>query len=171
LVCIVCRNKANLLPGCLQSVRYADEIVVMGMSSEDGSAAYGMLVICHDRSRNIPEVLERVSRYAPAQAQSMLDQGQVFSASRMLGALAAQTDKEFFRARAWQDGVPGVLRAGILVAYKFYVWAAFWQISGARRTEADDRLVRRLGRWLGGARRVAGWGGSGVRVIKRWVGR
>jgi hypothetical protein len=287
-VCIVCRNEADRLPGCLESVRWADEIVVMDLASEDGSAevaaGYGArvitraphpiveplrnelaavargtwilaldpderaaaglaevlrelaqrddldavviprtnwdlgyppshpiqqyepqlrmyrrlavtwplvpnalpvvpearkhtlaqrdeLVICHDRSRNIPEVLERVIRYAPAQAQSMLDQGQVFSASRMLAALAAQTDKEFFRARAWQDGVPGVLRAGILVAYKFYVWAAFWQISGARRTEADDRLVRRLGRWLGGARRVAGWGASGVRMIKRWMGR
>ncbi|MBA3555661.1 MAG: glycosyltransferase, partial [Gemmatimonadales bacterium] len=38
------------------------------------------LVLIHDRSRNIPEVLDRVLRYAPAQAQSMLDRGEVFTA-------------------------------------------------------------------------------------------
>jgi hypothetical protein len=103
------------------------------------------LVIIHDRSRNIPEILERVIRYAPAQAQSMIDQGQVFSAKSMLLALAAQVDKEFFRGQAWRDGVPGMLRASILVAYKFYVWASFWHLSGGQRTATDDRLLRRLG--------------------------
>jgi hypothetical protein len=125
------------------------------------------LVIVHERSRNIPEILDRVIRYAPAQAQAMIDQGQAFTASGMLLALAAQVDKEFFRGEAWKDGVPGVLRASILVAYKFYVWAAFWQLSGARRTRADDRLLLRLGGVLGVLRRVLGVFFSGVRFVKK----
>jgi glycosyltransferase involved in cell wall biosynthesis len=284
-VCIVCRNEADRLPACLESVGWADEIVVMDLGSSDGSAAVAAahgarviarepfpiveplrnevaaaatgewilaldpdervtpglaralrdcaqhpeldavviprmnydlgypptgavqryepqlrlyrrarviwphipntlpvvaaehrhtlparddLVLIHDRSRNIPEVLDRVLRYAPAQAQSMVDQGQVFTAGRMLRALAGQTDKEFFRARAWEDGVPGLLRAGILVAFKFYVWAAFWQLSGARRTAADDRLVRRLGRGLTALRAVARLAGVPWRLVQ-WL--
>jgi (heptosyl)LPS beta-1,4-glucosyltransferase len=123
------------------------------------------LVIIHDRSRNVPEVLERVVRYAPAQAQSMLDQGQRFTAKGMFRALAAQIDKEFFRGEAWNDGVPGLLRATILVAYKFYVWAAFWQLSGAQRTMEDDRLIQRVGKMLGAARRLLGVGFSAARFL------
>ena len=50
-------------------------------------------------------------------------------------------NRQFFDARAWRDGVPGILRAAILVNYKLSVWIAFWQLSGAPRTRADDRLV------------------------------
>ena len=283
-VCIVCRNEADRLIACLESVRWADEILVMDLSSEDDSATiaqgYGArvlrhdpfpiveplrneiaaaatndwilaldpderitpglaqalkelaqrddldaiviprmnydlgyppsnpiqryepqlrmyrrtrlqwpeipntlpvvpddrkfqlpqrddLVIIHDRSRNVPEILERVIRYAPAQAQSMLDQGQRFTAKGMLRALAAQIDKEFFRGEAWNDGLPGVLRATILVAYKFYVWTAFWQLSGAQRTAEDDRLVRRMGKTLAILRRLFGMVLSGFRFIFR----
>lgn len=123
------------------------------------------LVIIHDRSRNVPEILERVIRYAPAQAQSMLDQGQRFTARGMFQALSAQIDKEFFRAEAWNDGVPGLIRATILVAYKFYVWTAFWQLSGAQRTAEDDQVVRRIGRTLAFARRVLGTGASAFHFV------
>ena len=37
-VCIVCRNEADKLAGCLDSVTWADEVVVMDLSSTDGSA-------------------------------------------------------------------------------------------------------------------------------------
>jgi glycosyltransferase involved in cell wall biosynthesis len=104
------------------------------------------LVMVHERNRSIPEVLERISRYAPAQAQSMIDAGQTFSARHMLVALSMEIYKHFFWGRAWRDGVPGLLRAGILVGYKFYVWAAFWQLSGAGRAPADDRLLGRIDR-------------------------
>jgi (heptosyl)LPS beta-1,4-glucosyltransferase len=116
-------------------------------------------VILHERNRNIPEAVERVMRYAPAQAQSMIDQGQPFSLRDMIRALAAQIDKELFWTRAWEDGVPGILRAIVLVAYKFYVWAALWQLSGAQRTAADDRLLRQIGTVLLIGRRTLGVAG------------
>jgi glycosyltransferase involved in cell wall biosynthesis len=128
------------------------------------------VVIIHDRNRNIPEALERVMRYAPAQAQSMIDQGQVFTAKNMLIALVNQIDKEFFRGQAWKDGVPGVLRAVILVAYKLYVWAAFWQLSGARRVAADDRLVWRIGMLLVVMRQIMSIGGASYRIAMRLLG-
>ena len=36
-VCIVCRNEGDRLAPCLESVRWADEIVVMDLESDDGS--------------------------------------------------------------------------------------------------------------------------------------
>jgi glycosyltransferase involved in cell wall biosynthesis len=129
------------------------------------------LVIIHDRNRNIPEALERAMRYAPMQAQSMIEQGQVFTARNMLLALINQIDKEFFRGQAWKDGVPGVLRAAILVAYKFYVWAAFWQLSGASRTAMDDRLIWRIGLILVALRQALRIGSAPYRMARRLLGR
>jgi glycosyltransferase involved in cell wall biosynthesis len=125
------------------------------------------LVMVHDRSRNIPEVLDRVMRYAPAQAQSMVDQGQTFSARRMLASLANDVYKQFFWGQAWKDGVPGMLRAGILVTFKFYVWAAFWQLSGTGRTAEDDRLLRRIGVMSEAVRLVLRTGRSLYRLARR----
>lgn len=105
------------------------------------------LVLVHDRSRNIPEILERSVRYAPLQAQSMIDRGQVFTARAMLTSLGTRTWRQLVVGKAWRDGVPGILRVGILVGFHFYVWAAFWQLSGAKRTPEDDRYLR----WAGGA--------------------
>jgi glycosyltransferase involved in cell wall biosynthesis len=110
------------------------------------------LVMVHDRSRTVPEVIDRVVRYAPLQAQSMIDRGEVFTARRMIGTLGEATYRHFIVGRAWRDGVPGLVRAGVLVGFKFYVWAAFWQLSGGVRTPEDDRYVRALGRWVEGPR-------------------
>jgi len=113
------------------------------------------LVIVHERNRNIVEAVDRVMRYAPAQAQAMIDAGEIFTARRMLAVLSGKIYKQFVYGRAFRDGVPGVIRAGTLVAFHFYVWAAFWHQSGARRTPADDRLLRRLDRTLESLHRVA----------------
>jgi hypothetical protein len=129
------------------------------------------LVLIHDRSRTIPEVLDRALRYAPIQAQAMLDRGQVFSARAMLSALGRRAWSQFVLGRAWRDGLPGLLRAAILVNFHFYVWAAFWQLSGARRTPEDDRYVEKLGRRIEAARRA--WRGAAFpyRLGKRLAGR
>jgi hypothetical protein len=120
------------------------------------------LVLVHDRNRNIPEAIDRVRRYAPAQAQAMIDAGEVFTARRMLLTLGEKLYRHFVVARALRDGVPGVMRAGLLVAFHLYVWAAFWHRSGAQRTAADDRLLRRLDLALAplrlfGGRRAPRW--------------
>lgn len=261
-VCVVCRNEADKLAACLASVRWADEIVLMDLNSEDGSAAiaarfgarvvhhapvpvvvqvrnkvatcarndwilvldpdervsaglatelahvvrrididavliprrnvdfgfepshwmqrfepqlrmYRRSVVCfpenpnappsvpadrvhriaerdelalvHERNRNVAEVLDRVLRYAPAQAQWMVDHGPPFTARRMLSVLGGVAYRQFLLARPWRDGVPGIFRAAVLVASKMYVWLAFWQLSGSPRTAADDHHVRRIG--------------------------
>jgi (heptosyl)LPS beta-1,4-glucosyltransferase len=129
------------------------------------------LVLIHDRSRNIPEVLDRVIRYAPVQAQSMIDRGEVFTARAMLSTLASKTYKQFFIGQALKDGVPGFLRASILVAFHFYVWAAFWQLSGGHRTAADDRLLRRLSLATEATRRLVRFFQSVYGFTKRLLGR
>jgi glycosyltransferase involved in cell wall biosynthesis len=102
------------------------------------------LTLVHDRNRNIPEAIDRVRRYAPAQARAMIDAGEVFTARRMLLTLGEKLYRHFVLARALRDGVPGLLRAGLLVTFHLYVWAAFWHQSGANRTAEDDRLLRGL---------------------------
>jgi glycosyltransferase involved in cell wall biosynthesis len=103
------------------------------------------VVMIHERNRTVAEAIERAFRYAPAEAQSMVDRGQVFTARAMAKAVGGKAYKQFVVGRPWRDGVPGILRAGILVAFHFYVWAAFWQLSGAQRTPEDDAFVRRAG--------------------------
>jgi glycosyltransferase involved in cell wall biosynthesis len=103
------------------------------------------VVIVHERNRTIPEALERAMRYAPAEAQALIDRGETFTAQKMIRRLAQKARRQFVDGRAFDDGVPGVMRAAALVAFDFYVWAAFWQMSGGRRTADDDRYVRRIG--------------------------
>jgi glycosyltransferase involved in cell wall biosynthesis len=104
------------------------------------------LVVVHDRNRTIPEALDRAMRYAPAEARARIDAGETFTARGMIRRLAQKTRRQFVEARALDDGVPGLVRATVLVAFDFYVWASFWQMSGAARTPEDDRYVRRIGR-------------------------
>jgi glycosyltransferase involved in cell wall biosynthesis len=112
------------------------------------------LSLVHDRNRTVAEAVERIIRYAPAQAQSMIDAGEVFTAADMLKTLGGKTYRQFVHAESLRDGVPGLLRAIILVNFHFYVWAAFWHQSGVGRTEADDRLLRRIDRVFRATRRL-----------------
>jgi glycosyltransferase involved in cell wall biosynthesis len=115
------------------------------------------LTLVHDRNRTIPEAIDRVRRYAPAQAQAMIDAGEVFTAWRMAGTLAEKLYRHFVVSRALRDGVPGLMRAGLLVAFHFYVWAAFWELSGASRSPSDDALLRRADRLLAPLRLIQVW--------------
>ena len=103
------------------------------------------LTIIHDRSRTIPEVLERMIRYAPAHARHMIGEGRDFAVRDMLVSLGKEFHLQFVHGKAWQDGVPGLLRAGFLVAFDFFVWAEFWQESGRGRVQEDDVVLRRIG--------------------------
>ena len=132
-------------------------------------AARDELVMVHDRHRNVPEVVDRIARYAVLQAQSMFDRGEVFTARAMLLALGRRTYRQLIAGRAWRDGVPGLLRVGIIVGFHFYVWTAFWQLSGARRTPEDDRTVRRLGAALEGLRRLLAVGHVPA-LARDWIG-
>ena len=125
------------------------------------------LVMIHDRSRNVPEIVDRIARYATLQAQSMIDRGEVFSARAMVESLGGRFIRKFLVGRAWRDGVPGLLRAGLLVGFHFSIWMAFWQLSGATRTSEDDRYVRRLGRALEGLRRGYGAAAMPMRLGRR----
>lgn len=125
------------------------------------------LVLIHERSRTIPEVIERSLRYAPLQAQSMIDRGEVFTAKAMLQHLGGKAYKQFIKGDAFRDGVPGILRAGILVGFHFYIWAAFWQLSGARRTPEDDQFLRKVGSAFARIRDLGRLVVMPARIIKR----
>jgi len=103
------------------------------------------LVMIHDRNRTIEEALDRVIRYAPAQAQAMVEAGRVFAASEMFTTLFKKALRQFYLAKASEDGMPGIIRASVLVIFHFYVWAEFWRLSGATRAAHDDKFVRRVG--------------------------
>jgi hypothetical protein len=125
------------------------------------------LVLVHDRNRTIPEALDRAIRYAPAEAQALIDSGEIFTARKMFLRLARKARKQYVEARAFDDGVPGFVRATVLVTFHFYVWASFWQLSGAKRTPADDRFVRRVGRMVDVAWGTAHLARTPVRLTRR----
>lgn len=125
------------------------------------------LVLLHDRSRNVPEIVDRIARYAPAQAQAMIDEGRTFTPGAMGRALGRQIYRQFFRGRPWRDGVPGMLRAGTLVGFHFYVWTAFWQLSGRGRTPKDDAVVARFGIAMDLLRRLFRLAGAPTRLFHR----
>jgi len=128
------------------------------------------LVLEHHRNRSVAETTERLVRYPTAQAQAMLDEGQVFSAEEMFRALRGKADRYFVQSRCWEEGVPGVVRAAVLLNHHVYVWIAFWQLSGAPRTPQDDQVVIRFGRALQaaeGARRAVQFPLRAVRRAQR----
>jgi (heptosyl)LPS beta-1,4-glucosyltransferase len=130
-------------------VRWPDEphaLPTVERSRHYAIAARDDFVMRHERSRNLSEILDRAARYAPAQAQARLDRGDVFSARAMTRDLSERAYRQFVLARAYEDGVPGLLRAGVLIHYHFCVWLEMWQRSGGGRAAEDDRYVARLGR-------------------------
>jgi hypothetical protein len=118
------------------------------------------LVLEHERNRSVAETADRLVRVAPAQARAMAAEGQAFSAADMLRVLSVQFERQVIQARAWEDGVPGMVRAGVLINHHFYVWVELWILTGAQRTSADDQVVRRLGSLLLGLH-------QGLRVARR----
>lgn len=106
------------------------------------------VVLVHERNRTIVEALERVLRYAPAEAEALLASGETFTARKMLHRAGSKAYKQFVVARSLEEGVPGLMRAFVLASFHFYVWACFWQLSGAENTERDRRYLRRLARPL-----------------------
>jgi len=110
------------------------------------------VVMIHDRNRSVVEAVDRVIRYAPAEAQAMIDRGETFTARRMFATLGGKARKQFIHGEPWLDGVPGFMRAGVLVAFHFYVWACFWELSGAPKTAEDDAYVLRITAPLRGLR-------------------
>lgn len=80
--------------------------------------------------------------------------------------LGRQVSRHFCKARALRDSVPGLLRASALVLFHFYVWAAFWQLSGGKRTPEDDRLLRRVAVVLEAFRRTGRLAGAPVRALR-----
>jgi glycosyltransferase involved in cell wall biosynthesis len=132
------RRSAVRWPAFPNALPQVDEARLARLAARDDA------VLVHDRNRTIPEAIDRVRRYAPAQARAMIEAGEVFTARRMLSTLGEKLYRHVVVSRALGDGVPGVMRAGVLVAFHFYVWADFWHESGANRTPEDDRLLRRL---------------------------
>jgi len=113
------------------------------------------LVLVHERNRTIAEALERVVRYAPAEADAMIARGEIFTARRMITHLRRKANKQFVVGEPWRDGAPGLIRAFVLFAFHVYVWVEFWQKMGSPRTEQDDQFVARLALPLRGARLIA----------------
>ncbi len=66
---------------------------------------------------------------------------------------------------------PGLLRAGLLVAFHLYVWAAFWHQSGGVRLDADDALLRRVDLALAPAARGREGGGRRPALERRLSSR
>jgi hypothetical protein len=100
----------------------------------------------------------------------MLAEGQHFTAGAMLRSLGGEVRSKLIDGQAWRDGVPGIMRGGVLVGFKFYVWAELWRISGVGRDAEDERVVKRVGAVSEAARHglaAAGKLAAAGRVVRR----
>ena len=129
------------------------------------------LVLEHHRNVNVAEAADRLVRYAPAEAQAMLDRGDEFSTAAMFAALRSAAHRYFLDAEPWEEGLPGLVRATVLLNHKVYVWISFWQLSGAPSRPADDDAVARVGRLLRAARKARDARRAVHRVTARLVPR
>ena len=107
------------------------------------------LVMIHDRNRTVAEAIERALRYAPAEAQSMVDRGEVFTARAMLRTLGGKAYRQFVVAEPWREGVTGLPARGRARCFSFLrlgrVLAALGSETnrGRRSGDAPSRHRRR----------------------------
>ena len=149
------------MPNALPEV---DEGRVLRLPSTDE------VVMVHERNRTVAEAIERALRYAPAQAQAMVDAGEVFTARRMAGRARPEGAQAVRRRRAVARRRPGhaprldprrlpLLRLGGVLA-----------AVGRGRTAADDRFVARVGTALEAARTLGRIARVPHRVVRRLGG-
>jgi glycosyltransferase involved in cell wall biosynthesis len=97
-VCIVCRNESDKLVACLESVSWADEIVVMDLGSEDGSAdvarARNAIVLEHEPFPIVEPLRNEIAAVASGEWILVLDPDERISPglARELQGMRYRTD-------------------------------------------------------------------------------
>jgi len=117
--------------------------------------------ILHETWRSPHQVLEKLARYVPRDAERRLARGDRFSFSAMRHAMYSQFRKGFVEGRACEDGLPGFLYAALFVVQELAVYGEMWEQQG--RPAEPDEEVKRWSRHFATARR----GLAPVRLVTR----
>jgi glycosyltransferase involved in cell wall biosynthesis len=102
------------------------------------------LAMLHDTWRSPHQVLAKLARYVPLDAQRRLERGERFTFPGMTAAVLQQFRYRFVIGRAYEDGVAGFLHASLFAVQELGVYAEMWQQQG--RPAAEDRGVVAWGR-------------------------
>jgi glycosyltransferase involved in cell wall biosynthesis len=134
--------------------------------SADGDWRKLDLAVLHDTWRSPHQVLEKLARYVPKDAERRLARGDTFTFQGMVQAVIGEFHDRFVRGRAYEDGMAGFLHATLFAVMEFGVHAEMWQQQGrppgqdlavmkwGHRTVPLQHLTRVLARRRGVARRL-----------------
>jgi glycosyltransferase involved in cell wall biosynthesis len=98
----------------------------------------------HDTWRSPHQVLAKLARYAPQDAERRLERGDRFTFPGMAAAVLQEFRYRFVIGRAYEDGVAGFLHASLFAVQELGVHAEMWQKQGSR--PAEDAAVVAWGR-------------------------
>jgi glycosyltransferase involved in cell wall biosynthesis len=102
------------------------------------------LAVLHDTWRSPHQVLEKLARYVPKDAERRLARGDVFTFPGAVKAVIGEFHDRFVRGRAYEDGVAGFLHASLFAVMELGVHAEMWQQQG--QPPGEDAAVVRWGR-------------------------
>jgi (heptosyl)LPS beta-1,4-glucosyltransferase len=133
------------------------------------------LAILHETWRSPHQVLDKLARYIPKDAERRLAQGGRFTFPGVIWATYVQFRDRFVVGRAYEDGVPGFFHAALFAVMELGVYAEMWHQTG--RSEREDVVVARWGRRLAASRkglspvRVGLRAARGARRLRRALAR
>jgi glycosyltransferase involved in cell wall biosynthesis len=139
----------------------------LDLSAEAGWHQRGLAVV-HETWRSPHQVLEKLARYIPRDAERRLAAGEIFTTSGMVRAVSGQLYNRFVRGRSWEDGMAGLLHTSLFAVMELGVQAEMWQQQG--RPPAADAAVSRWGRRTVPVRYAVGVLVRGRRLARRLGG-
>lgn len=130
------------------------------------------LLLVHHNWRSVEGAVDRIQRYAPAEVDTLIAQGEQFSTSRAVSKVANTWLDRFVMQEGYEDGVTGLLVATILTAYRAVIYMMLWERQG-KPSELSARAIV----WLRVLRRIILSVRAGIararqirRMIRRTVG-
>lgn len=162
-VAIITLNEERNSRACLESVKWADEIVVCDSGSTDrtlaiaaeygactfqdpwwGFAAHKNLVVegrvgrlsaplDHFTCDSISAFLQRMDRYSTLAAEELQRAGRSARLLDLLGRPVWTLLRMWLLQSAWREGWRGLVLSGLYAGYAFSKYAKLWEITGLAR--------------------------------------
>lgn len=85
------------------------------------------LAVVHFNYENIDQYLEKMKRYAKAEAEERLTTKENFTLNQTIKLATAEFISRFFAGEGYKDGMHGFVLATLQMSYYFFVYFYFWE--------------------------------------------